>query len=159
MRVIQADFGTILIPTIIQGAATACFFIPLVTITLSGLPPERIAAASGLSNFARITAGAVGTSVCTTWWESRATLHHAQLAESINRGNDAATAAVGGLNAAGFSTEQALFQINRIIDQQAFMLAANDIFYICGFLFLLLIPLVWLSRPLRGNAVDAGGAH
>ena len=155
----QADFQTILVPTILQGAAMAFFFIPLVTITLSGLPPERIAAASGLSNFARITAGAVGTSVCTTWWESRATLHHAQLAESINRGNDAATAAVGGLNAAGFSTEQALFQINRIIDQQAFMLAANDIFYICGFLFLLLIPLVWLSRPLRGNAVDAGGAH
>ncbi len=155
----QADVWTILAPTLIQGIAMAFFFIPLVTITLSGLAPDRMAAASGLSNFARITAGAVGTSVSTTWWESRATLHHAQLSESINRGNDAATAAIGGLNAAGLSTEQALFQINRIIDQQAFMLAANDIFYICSFLFLLLIPLVWLSRPQRGKAVDAGGAH
>lgn len=42
----------------------AFFFIPLVTLRLSGL--ERIPAASGLSNFARITAGAFGTSITTT---------------------------------------------------------------------------------------------
>ena len=58
----QADFWTIMIPTIIQGVAMAFFFIPLVTITLSGLTPDRIPAASGLSNFLRITAGAIGTS-------------------------------------------------------------------------------------------------
>ncbi len=59
----QADFCTILIPTVLQGAAMAFFFIPLTTITLSGLPPERIPAAAGLSNFVRITAGAMGTSI------------------------------------------------------------------------------------------------
>ena len=53
----QADIATIMIPTIIQGVAMAFFFIPLVTITLSGLPPERIPTASGLSTFTRITAG------------------------------------------------------------------------------------------------------
>ncbi|MCB2036862.1 MAG: DHA2 family efflux MFS transporter permease subunit, partial [Ottowia sp.] len=74
---IQTDFMTIMIPTLIQGVAMACFFIPLVTITLSGLPPQRIPAASGLSNFTRITAGAMGTSISTTLWENRATLHHA----------------------------------------------------------------------------------
>ena len=65
----------------------AFFFIPLMTITLSGLPPDRIPAASGLTNFARITAGAFGTSISTTLWENRAALHHAQLAESVNPGN------------------------------------------------------------------------
>ncbi len=59
----QVDIETLMIPTIIQGAAVACFFIPLVSITLSGLPPERIASASGLTNFVRITAGAIGTSI------------------------------------------------------------------------------------------------
>ncbi len=34
--------------------------------------PERLAAASGLSNFVRIAAGAVGTSVTTTLWDNRA---------------------------------------------------------------------------------------
>jgi DHA2 family multidrug resistance protein len=67
----------ILIPTLIQGVAMAFFFIPLTTITLSGLTPDRIPAAAGLSNFVRITAGAMGTSIATTLWESRATMHHA----------------------------------------------------------------------------------
>ena len=51
----DATIGTLLMPTIIQGAGMAAFFIPLVSISLSGLPPERIPAASGLFNFARIT--------------------------------------------------------------------------------------------------------
>ena len=51
---------------------------------LSGLPPERIPAASGLFNFARITAGSFGTSITTTLWDRRATLHHAQLVEHLN---------------------------------------------------------------------------
>src|SRR2546427_442325 len=52
----SVDFWTLLIPTFIQGAAMAVFFIPLVTLSLSGLTPDRIASASGLFNFARITA-------------------------------------------------------------------------------------------------------
>src|SRR5215831_10797290 len=66
----QADLETLLIPTIIQCAAVAVFFIPLVTLSLSGLPPNQIPAASGLFNFARITAGAFGTSITTTWWDN-----------------------------------------------------------------------------------------
>jgi DHA2 family multidrug resistance protein len=157
----QADFVTIIIPTVIQGIAMAFFFIPLVTITLSGLTPDRIPAASGLSNFLRITAGAMGTSLTTTLWDNRATLHHAQLAETINQGNNAATSAMSGLTGSGFSTEQVMGQINRIVDQQAYMLATNDIFYASAILFLLLIPLVWLAKPQKGGAGGdaAAGAH
>src|SRR5215470_16769671 len=50
----SADFKTLMIPTIIQGAAMAIFFIPLITLALSGLPPARIPSASGVYNFARI---------------------------------------------------------------------------------------------------------
>ncbi|RSZ39826.1 MULTISPECIES: DHA2 family efflux MFS transporter permease subunit [unclassified Variovorax] len=157
----QADFVTIIIPTVIQGIAMAFFFIPLVTITLSGLTPDRIPAASGLSNFLRITAGAMGTSITTTLWDNRATLHHTQLAETINQGNNAATSAMAGLGANGFGADQVLGQLNRIVDQQAYMLATNDIFYASAILFLLLIPLVWLARPQKGGAGGdaAAGAH
>ncbi|RZL88779.1 MAG: DHA2 family efflux MFS transporter permease subunit [Variovorax sp.] len=157
----QADFTTIMIPTIIQGVAMAFFFIPLVTITLSGLAPDRIAAASGLSNFARITAGAMGTSIATTVWESRAALHHAQLVESVHQGNAATASAMAGFGSSGFSAEQVLGQINRIVDQQSFMLAANDVFYASAVLFLLLIPFVWLSKPTRSSGASdaAAGAH
>lgn len=159
----QADETTILIPTLIQGVAMAFFFIPLLSIILSGLPPERIPAASGLSNFVRITAGAFGTSIVTTVWQDRAALHHAQLAESIHLGNSAATSALAGLQASGLSYEQALASLNRLIDQQAYMLAANDVFLASAAIFVLLVPLVWLARPQRAGAAAAGdaasGAH
>jgi DHA2 family multidrug resistance protein len=61
------------------------------------------------------------------------------------------------------SQEQALTQINHMIDQQSFMLAANDVFYGSAMIFLLLIPLVWLSHrqkaSARGSADAAAGAH
>jgi len=53
--------------------------------------------------------------------------------------------------------------VNRLVDQQAFMLAANDIFLLSAALFLVLIPLVWISRPQRSAAGSgteaAAGAH
>jgi len=158
----QADFGTIMIPTFVQGIAMAFFFIPLVTITLSGIAPERIPAASGMSNFMRITAGAFGTSIATTLWEDRAALHHAQLAEAVNQSSQGTASALNGLAAAGLNPEQALAQVNRLVDQQAFMLSSSELFYISALLFLAMIPLVWLTRPQRagaGSADAAAGAH
>jgi DHA2 family multidrug resistance protein len=42
------------------------------------------------------------------------------------------------------------------------MLGANDVFYASALMFLMLIPVVWLSRPKRtgaGSADAAAGAH
>src|SRR5476651_2612163 len=154
----QADVMTILIPTVIQGAAMAFFFIPLQAIVFSGLTPDRMPSAAGLSNFVRITAGAIGTSLFTTFWENRAILHHAQLAESINRGNNAATQSLDQFAANGFSYDQSLASINRMIDQQAYTMAVNDMFYLSSMLFLLMIGVIWLSKPKPG-AATGGGAH
>jgi DHA2 family multidrug resistance protein len=156
---VQADFWTILIPTVLQGAAMAFFFIPLQAIVFSGLTPDKLPSAAGLSNFARITAGAVGTSLFTTLWDNRATLHHAQLTESIHRGNTAATQAIGQLTAGGYTNEQAAASINRIIDQQAYTMAVTDVFYLSAALFFVLIAVIWMSRPKPGGGAGGGGAH
>lgn len=158
-----ADFDTIMLPTIVQGVAVAFFFIPLTTITLGGLPPEKIPSASGLSSFARMVGGSFGTSIAITVWQDRTAMHHAQLAELINRGSSATNSTLAGFNAAGMSQEQALGQINRMLDQQAAMLAVNDVFYASALIFLALIPLVWLARPkpmgAEAAADAAAGAH
>ncbi|HEY2928546.1 DHA2 family efflux MFS transporter permease subunit [Piscinibacter sp.] len=157
---VQAEFSDVLIPTLLQGAAMAFFFIPLQAIIFSGLTPDRMPAAAGLSNFVRITAGAFGTSIITTAWESRAVMHHAHLAETVNRSNDAATQTMSQLGVAGFGPEQAMAMVNRLIDQQAYTLAATDLFYLSALLFLVLVSLVWMTRPAKsGAAADAGGAH
>jgi hypothetical protein len=53
--------------------------------------------------------------------------------------------ALAAVNAAGMSTEQALSQINRMVDQQAYMLAANDVFLGSALIFVLRIPCVWIA--------------
>jgi len=157
----SADFWTLMIPTIIQGAAMAMFFIPLVTLSLSGLAAQKIPSASGLFNFARITAGSFGTSITTTFWDDRATLHHAQLVERLGS-SPASAQALSAMQASGLTPEQSYATLNRLVDQQAFMLSANDVFFVSALLFLALIAVVWLARPARGSA-HAGeapaGAH
>jgi MFS transporter, DHA2 family, multidrug resistance protein len=158
----SADVATLMLPTIVQGAAMAVFFIPLVTLSLSGLAPERIPSASGLFNFARITAGSFGTSITTTFWDHRASLHHAQLVERMSVGDPATSQALAALQGNGSSLQQAYAVLNRMVDQQAFMLSANDVFYVSAALFIALIAVVWLARPVRaaaGASAAASGAH
>jgi DHA2 family multidrug resistance protein len=157
----DATIGVLLVPTVIQGAGVAAFFIPLVSISLSGLSPDRIPAASGLFNFARITAGAFGTSITTTVWDRRATLHHAQLVERLTSSDTVTSQAIGALHAGGVGTEQSYALINRLVDSQAYMLSANDIFHVSALAFLGLILLVWLAHPVHGAqaAASASGAH
>ena len=160
----ETDFATILIPTLIQGGALAFFFIPLTTITLAGLPPERIPAAAGLSNFVRITLGAMGTSIATTLWDNRATLHHVRLVEQMGMNGTALDSATTALNQAGVPGTAAYASINRLIDIQSFTWAADDIFIGSAITFLFLIFTIWFTRrppKIAGGkpAVDAGGAH
>jgi DHA2 family multidrug resistance protein len=157
----DADFVTILWPTVVQGAAIALFFIPLFNLALSGIPPEKIPSASGLVNFVRITGGAFGASVATTMWERRTILHHARLVEHIERSDLVAHADLGALRSAVASPEQGLAAVNRLVDQQAAMMAANDIFAACAVLFVLLMVIIWFARPERliAPSQDAGGAH
>ncbi|MGE0312931.1 MAG: DHA2 family efflux MFS transporter permease subunit [Lautropia sp.] len=158
----QADFVTVLIPTVLQGAAMAFFFIPLQSIVFSGLPPDRMPSAAGLSNFVRITAGAVGTSLFTTLWERRAQLHHARLAETVTTTNDAAMQALQQLQARGMSAQQALASVDRLVQQQAYTMAVTDVFWLSGLLFFVLVGVLWLARPAAkppGGAGGDGGAH
>ena len=113
----------------------------------------------GLSNLVRITAGAVGTPLFTTSWEDRAVVDHAQLAESVNRGNSAAMQTIDQLVASGSSQQQALASVNRLIDEQACTMAVTGIFYLSAILFFALIVMVWMTRPKVGGAAGGGGAH
>lgn len=164
----RAGFNTnltvfnIVLPQFIQGAATACFFVPLASISLSGLKQHQVAGATGLSNFVRITAGAFGTSLFTTIWERRTALHHAQLSESISTFNPAAQATLDSLSNQGMGQEQSLSMLNRIIDVQAATLGATEFFWLSGYIFTILIVVIWFAKqPARqtgGPALDAG-AH
>ena len=59
--------------------------------------------------------------------------------------------ALANMQANGLTPEQSREALNRLVDQQAFMLSANDIFLVSAVLFLLLIAVVWLARPVKGG--------
>jgi DHA2 family multidrug resistance protein len=90
-------------------------------------------------------------------------MHHAHLTEGLVQGQGVFAITLDNLMASGLTQLQALAQVNRLIDQQAFTRAANDIFLGSAGLFLLLIGLIWLTRrPPRAQgpgAADAAGAH
>ena len=147
----DADFWTLALPQLLQGAGIAMFFAPLISITLGGLGPEKLAFGSGLVNFFRITAGSFGASLVTTFWQRREALHHTQLVESITSYTPQATQAIDLLGRSGLGDGQRLGQLNHMITQQSSLLAVNDIFWISGWLFALLLVSVWLARKPFGS--------
>ncbi len=156
----QASFEVMLTPTLIQGAALATFFIPLLALAFSGLESERIASASGLINFVRITASSFATSITTTLWSRRARLHHERLVASLTS-NPQAHQFMAQMHAEGLSSQQSSLLLNHMVDNQAFMMSADDIFYISGILFLVMVFLVWFAKPARTamSAELSAGAH
>ncbi|MES2103219.1 MAG: DHA2 family efflux MFS transporter permease subunit [Pseudomonadota bacterium] len=156
----DVDTISLWIPTLIQGAAMSMFFIPLTSIILSGQAPHKIPAAAGLSNFVRIMCGGMGASIATTIWDSRSTLHHAQLTEHTGSSYPAFVQNVQQIGQLGIPEPGAWAIIDRTISVQASTMAATDIFWLSSIMFLMLIGLVWLTKPKKSAVpIDAGGAH
>ena len=157
----DADTFHLFIPTLLQGIPTALFFIPLSMIILAGLPPEKIPAAAGLSNFARIFSGAIGTSIANTAWNNRSILHHSQLTEQATLYNAQFTEFLkSSKSLLGINTDQSYALFNYLLNVQADMLGLNDIFRVSAIIFVLLIPIVWITKqPKKVNPTEAAGAH
>lgn len=154
----DVDPWSLIMPTLIQGIGLATLFVPLLAVLLSGLPPQRIPAASGLSNFLRILCGGIGTSIFQTAWDHRSILHHAQLNEVTTNYNPVFQHFTNQVQQAGNSQAQSYGIFNHLLDQQAAQLGVDDLFYISGILFVALIALLWISKPGHSGGGDASAA-
>lgn len=152
----DADYRALALPQLLQGAGIAMYFAPLMAISLGGLPPERMAFGSGLANFFRTTAGSFGASLVTTFWERREAVHHNQLIESIHPFSAQLSDTVSQLQQAGLTSQQALGQMSTALMHQSTLLAATDLFWASGWLFLLLIVSVWWAKGPFGKAPVGG---
>ena len=155
----DVDQYTLILPTLLQGIPTALFFVPLTAIILSGLTPDKIPSAAGLSNFVRVFAGAVGTSLLTTGWNDRTILHHAHLTEQANSYNSIFTDSIAQVQSTvQVGASNALAFIENGLNAQAAMLGLNDIFWISAIFFILIIPLIWITHPSKDGAAGAAAA-
>jgi DHA2 family multidrug resistance protein len=143
----DVDFWTVAQTRLWMGIGISCFFLPLITINLSGLPAERIAAASGLSNFVRNLGSSFGTAIVTSLWSHRGSYHHAAMAEHVTGYSPVAGGYLGQLQASGLPQDAALAQVDHLINVQSYLMATNDILWVSGIMMLVLAPLIWLARP------------
>ncbi|MFC3395335.1 DHA2 family efflux MFS transporter permease subunit [Brenneria rubrifaciens] len=141
-------FAAAVWPQFIQGLAIATFLMPLNAIILSDIEPSKVASAGSLFNFLRTLATSIGTSLTTTLWSRREAWHHERLTESVTLYNPLQEETYRQLSEQGLTQQQSFNQLNQIITQQGLIIAANEIFWLFGFIFLLLLALVWISKPI-----------
>jgi DHA2 family multidrug resistance protein len=153
----DVDYRHLIMPRLLFGVGIPMFFVPLIAMSLAGLPGNRIAAASGLTNFLRQLGGSFGTSLTVTLWNRRETLHSTQLDDHITAYSPAARSGFDHLHDLGIHGLAASQAMARTVTNQAYMLAANDIFWLSGWIFLGLTAFLWLARsPSAARARAAG---
>ncbi|WEK44090.1 MAG: DHA2 family efflux MFS transporter permease subunit [Candidatus Sphingomonas colombiensis] len=140
-----ASFWDYTIPLLVQGVSMATFFLSMVTISLDRIPPEKIPSATGISNFARIVAGAFAASMITTAWDRREALHQARLAEAVGA-KAPYQMALEGLQRLGLDATQGAAVVTRQMVGQAYLLASTDLFRLSAWLSVALVVIVWFTR-------------
>jgi DHA2 family multidrug resistance protein len=153
---LEVSFWQLIMPRLIQGIGVACFFIPASTITLSNIPNHKLAAASGMSNFLRTVASAFGTALSVTLWDNRATYHHVELAHWISEYSPVSSRYLAALRLSGFTDGRDLAVIDRMVQQQSYMMATNDVFHLAGILCTALACIIWLTKPKPGATMSLG---
>jgi DHA2 family multidrug resistance protein len=142
-----------------MGVGVALFFMPVLTILLSDLDGREIASGAGLATFLRTLGGSFAASITTFIWYNRTEVHHAQIAENISVFNPASYNAVAAMGQG--DVQRGAMMMDGLITQQASQMGFNEIFYGLGWIFLIIIALMWFARPPfgAGPAAATGGGH
>jgi DHA2 family multidrug resistance protein len=152
----DVDFYALVIPMLVQGVAMSTFFVSMVTMALNGIPAHQVPQASGLYNFARITAGSFAASLVTTAWDRSEAMHQTRLSEVMGSLDPAFTLSLDRLRGLGLGAQQALSAVTNQAISQAYLLATVDLFRIFAWMTVVLIPFVWLTnKALAGGATHA----
>ena len=159
----EVNLSTIMKARFFQGFGVAFFFLPLTQLSLSEISKEKYPSASGLFHFVRILIGSgFGTSLAIQIWTRLEIFHHARLADSLTSYQTQVMQFYDYLKNQNpiFTSEITTHLLDRLTEQQAYMLALNDLAWMGGWMFLLLIPFVYLSkRPKSSTVVASSVSH
>ena len=167
---ITHDWGwrELLLPQALRGFAQQFAVAPTVTLTLGGLPPNRLKLASGLFNLMRNLGGAIGIAGCATILNDRTNLHFLRLAEHLNATNQtmvgllqrttaADTLAAGGNPELG--QKAALSRLWALTMREALTLTFSDAFVVILGCFIVATLMVPLMRKVAPPAAPSADAH
>jgi len=163
---LQAGYWDIFWPQLLQGTGMALTFVPLTTVSMQAIPPERMGNATSLFNLMRNIGGSVGIAVTGTLLVRQRQAVAAVLGERVTAYAPESQAMLAQLKAAFMArgvdavtaSERAYGALHGILIQQASMVSFVWLFRLLGTIFLLLLPLIVIMRHPKGR-VSAPAAH
>ena len=148
------SYWDVALPLMLLGLGMPFFFIPSTAAALGSVEEAETNSAAGLMNFMRTLAGAVATSVVTTYWEDEITRNRAELVGVI----DPARITYNHLIDQGMTDAQALAVLERIVTEQSVMLATNELMLVVSLMLIFSAFVIWLvPKPTR--TIDPSASH
>jgi DHA2 family multidrug resistance protein len=147
----NAGIGDIFWPRVLQGFALGFLFVPLTTATLAGVPRPRMSNATGLYTLVRQLGGGFGIAILQLVQQRSEDTHYAVLASGVTAANPAVSAMLHG----AADVPARLHQLAGFVTLNATVMSYNDVFRLCGLVFALSIPTVFLLSPKKAAVADA----
>ncbi len=154
---LNTGYWDIFWPQVIQGAAMAFLFIPLMAVSMSGISREKMGNATSIYNLMRNIGGSFGIATMTTFLARRSQVHQNQMVSHISLfDHNAQNMWLGmkswfelhGSNPVEAS-RKALGAMYGMVQQQAMMLSFVEAFWVMGIIFFCMAPLLLLLRNPR----------
>ena len=152
---LNVDPWSIIAPTLLAGAGTGLFFVPLTAVAFASIPNSKYDEASGIYALMRGIGGSAGIAIVSWLFVRQAHIHFAELTAHITPYN---RDLLPYLSERGLTPQdpQAGAALMQEIARQAQMMAFDDLFWFIGICTLLIVPVVFfMSRPKTTGVVVA----
>ncbi len=153
-------------PLIVRGLGLGLLFVPITTLSLSGLKGKSIGEGAAFTGMMRQLGGSFGIAIITTFLARFGQEHRVNLIAHLDMTKvnvqDRLHALQRGFMAKGFSPDVALQKAYKVLDfgvtKQSTVLSYMDVFLYLGVLFLICIPFILLIKQNKKNKVDLSEA-
>jgi DHA2 family multidrug resistance protein len=162
---LDAGYWDFVWPQVLQGLGLSLLFVPLTTVSMATIEPQRMGYATSLFNLMRNIGGSVGIAVTGTMLARRRQAFGSMLGEHVTLFDPATNEMLAQLKAAFLArtgdavaaTNQAYVVLHGMVQRQAAMVSFVMIFRLLGILFFVMVPLVLLMRKPQGpRSISAG---
>ncbi|MGC2662344.1 MAG: DHA2 family efflux MFS transporter permease subunit [Bryobacteraceae bacterium] len=149
-------------PIVISGFSLGLVFVPLSTVTLGDLPPERVGNGSGLFNLLRNVGGSIGISIVNTVIARHEQVHRSTLVKHYTATSplfESQLSTVRHYLATQTDPVSAANQsygiLQRILGQQASLFSYVDDFRLMAVACFVCVPIVWALKRVKRGAIAA----
>ncbi len=157
---LNAGYWDIFWPQVLQGAALAFLFVPLMALSMASIAKEKMGNATSIFNLMRNIGGSFGIAIMTTFLSRRTQFHQARLVERINPANLEARQMLAGMqawfHAHGFdqvtAQRKSFAAAYGMLQRHASMLSFVEAFWVMALVFLAMLPFLLVLQYRKYTA-------